>query len=93
MLSTRYWVSSVQAQAFADLAESALRGALRQGLSARRRASVLTDLATIGLQRSDVDQLIGHAEAALEIATQTRSGFVSRKLQELQGHLAPLTCT
>ncbi|MGH9960300.1 MAG: transcriptional regulator, partial [Pyrinomonadaceae bacterium] len=141
-LSTRYWVSSVQAQAFAglgqlvacqraldaaeqvrelsddasnggwlrfdgsrlaeergacyvqlqrpDLAESALGDALRQGLSARRRASVLTDLGMIGLQRGDVGQLISHAEAALEIATQTGSGFISRKLQKLQGHLAPL---
>jgi len=141
-LSTRYWVSSVQAQAFAglgdlvacqraldtaeqvcelsgdasnggwlrfdgsrlaeergacyvqlrrpDLAEIALGEALRQGLSARRRASVLTDLAMIGLQRGDVDQLISYTEATLEIATHTGSGFISRKLQELQSHLAPL---
>ena len=141
-LSTRCWVSSVQAQAFAglgelaacqraleaaeqvrelsndassggwlrfddsrlaeergacyvqlrlpDLAENALAGALRQNLSARRRASVLTDLALIGLQRGDVDQLITHAEAALKIATRTGSGFISRRLQELQGHLTAL---
>ena len=141
-LSTRYWVSSVEAQAFAglgklaacqraldaaeqvrelsgdasndgwlrfdgsrlaeergacyvqlrrlDLAENALGDALRQDLSARRRASVLTDLAMIGLQRGDVHQLIGHAEAVLEIATQTGSGFIGRKLQELQDHLTPL---
>lgn len=141
-LSTRYWVSSVQAQAFAglgqlaacqraldaaekvrelpgdasnggwlrfdgsrlaeergacyvqlrrlDLAERSLGDALRHDLSSRRRASVLTDLAMVGLQRGDVDQLTSHAEAALEIATRTASGFISRKLQELQGHLAPL---
>jgi tetratricopeptide (TPR) repeat protein len=141
-LSTRYWVFSVQAQAFAglgqlaacqraldaaeqvrelsddssnggwlrfdgsrlaeerggcyvqlrrpDLAESALGGALRHDLSARRRASVLTDLAMVGLQRGDVDQLTSHAEAALEIAARTGSGFVSRKLQELQDHLTSL---
>jgi tetratricopeptide (TPR) repeat protein len=141
-LSTRYWVSSVQAQVFAglgelaackraldaaekvcelsggasnggwlrfdgsrlaeergacyvqlrrpDLAENALRGALRQDLSARRRASVLVDLATVGLQRNDVNQLISHAETALEIATRTGSGFIGRKLNELHGHLAPL---
>lgn len=140
-LSTRYWVSSVQAQSFAglgqlaacqraldaaeqvrelsgdvsnggwlrfdgsrlaeergacyvqlrcpDLAVSALGDALRQNLSARRRASVLTDLAMVGLQRGDVDQLTSHAEAALEIAARTGSGFISRKLQELQGRLAP----
>jgi len=141
-LPTRYWVSSVQAQAFAglgelaacqrtldaaeqvrelsgdasnggwlrfddsrlaeergacyvqlrrpDLAESVLAGTLRQNLSARRRASVLTDLAIIGLQRGDVDRLIIHAEAALEIARRTGSGFISRKLQGLRDHLAPL---
>jgi tetratricopeptide (TPR) repeat protein len=74
----------------ADLAENALAGALRQNLSARRRASVLTDLAMIGLQRGDVDQIITHAEAALEIARWTGSGFIGRKLQGLQGRLAPL---
>lgn len=141
-LSTRYWISSVQAQAFAglgqlaacqraldaaeqvrelsddasnggwlrfdgsrlaeergacyvqlrrpDLAESALGDALRHDLSARRRASVLTDLAMVGLQRGDVDQLTSHAEAALEIAARTGSGFVGRRLQELQVHLIPL---
>lgn len=141
-LSTRYWVSSVQAQAFAglgeltacqraldiaervcelsgdasnggwlrfdgsrlaeergacyiqlrrpDLAENVLGDALRGNLSARRRASVLTDLAMIGLQRGDVDQLVGHTQAVLDIAIRTGSGFISRKLQELRGHLAPL---
>lgn len=141
-LSTRYWVSSVQAQAFAglgelascqqaldaaeqvrelsgdasnggwlrfdgsrlaeergacyvqlrhaDLAEIALAEALHQDLSARRRASVLTDLAMIGIQRGDANQLVTHAEAALEIATRTGSGYISRKLQNLQGHLTPL---
>ncbi|MGH3972437.1 MAG: helix-turn-helix domain-containing protein, partial [Pseudonocardiaceae bacterium] len=141
-LSTRYWVSSVQAQAFAglgklsacqraldaaeqvrelsgdasnggwlrfdgsrlaeergacyvqlrrpDLAETVLTDALRQNLSARRRASVLTDLAIIGMQRRNVDQIITHAEAALEIARRTGSGFIGRKLQGLQGHLTPL---
>jgi transcriptional regulator with XRE-family HTH domain len=141
-LSTRYWVSSVQAQAFAglgeltacqraldtaeqvrelsdnasnggwlrfdgsrlaeergacyvqlrrpDLAENALGDALRQNLSARRRASVLADLAMIGLQRGDVDQLITHAEAVLEIAARTGSGFISRRLQALQDHLTSL---
>lgn len=142
VLSTRYWVSSVQAQAFAglgqltacqraldaaeqvrelsgdasnggwlrfdgsrlaeergaryvqlrrpDLAENILNDALRQNLSTRRRASVLSDLATIAAHRGDVDQLVSHAEAVLEIAARTGSGFISRRLQELQGHLPPL---
>lgn len=141
-LSTRYWISSVQAQAFAglgeldacqraldtaeqvrelpgdasnggwlrfdgtrlaeergacyvqlrrpDLAEDALDDALRQNLSVRRRATVLTDLAIVGAQRSDVNQLITHTEAVLEIAAQTGSGFVKRKLHGLRNHLAPL---
>lgn len=141
-LSTRYWVSAVQAQAFAglgevaacqraldaaeqvsalsgdmnnggwlrfdgsrlaeergacyvqlrrpDLAEATLGDALRQNLSARRRGSVLTDLAMIGAQRGDAHQLVTYADEALKIAVQTGSGFIGRKLQGLQGHLAPL---
>jgi transcriptional regulator with XRE-family HTH domain len=141
-LSTRYWVSAVQAHVFAglgklaacqraldaaegvrelsgdasnggwlrfdgsrlaeergacyvqlrrpDLAEATLGDTLHQNLSARRRASVLTDLAIIGVQRGDVNQIITYADAALEVAEQTGSGFISRKLQNLQGHLVPL---
>lgn len=36
-----------------ELAEDALTDALGQGLSPRRRASALTDLAMIGVQRRD----------------------------------------
>ncbi len=141
-LSTRYWISAVQAQVFAglgkldacqraldvaeqvqelagdvsnggwlrfdgsrlaeergscyvqlrrpDLAEITLSDALRQNLSARRRGSVLTDFAMIGIQRGDVNQLVTYADAALEMAVQTGSGFISRKLQGLRDHLAPL---
>lgn len=141
-LSTRYWVSAVQAHAFADLgeldacrraldlaeeanglsddasnggwlrldgsrlaeergacyvklrshdlAEVTLGEVLRQDLSSRRRGSVLTDLAMIGAQRGDTNQLVTYADAALEIATQTGSGFISRRLLALQDHLAPL---
>lgn len=141
-LSTRYWISAVQAQTFAglgefaacqraldaaeqvhalsgdisnggwlrfdgsrlaeergacyvqlrrpDLAEATLGDALRQNLSARRRSGVLTDLAMIGVQRGDVDQLVTYADEVLAIAVQTGSGFISRKLQGLQSHLVPL---
>jgi hypothetical protein len=141
-LSTRYWISAVQAQVFAglgkldacqraldvaeqvqelvgdvsnggwlrfdgsrlaeergscyvqlrrlDLAEIALSDALRQNLSARRRGSVLTDLAMIGVQRGDVSQLVTYADAALEMVVQTGSGFIGRKLEGLRDHLAPL---
>lgn len=73
-----------------DLAEITLSDALRHNLSSRRRGSVLTDLAMIGVQRGDVNQLVTYADAALEIAVQTGSGFIDRKLQGLRGHLTPL---
>jgi len=72
-----------------DLAEAALTDALRQDLSVRRRGSVLTDLAVLGAQRRDLDHLVTHADAALELARQTGSGVLGRKLQGLQPHLAP----
>jgi hypothetical protein len=44
----------------------------------------------IGVQRGDVDQVVTYADAALEIAVQAGSGVISRKLQGIQDHLAPL---
>ena len=140
-LSTRYWVSVVQAQAFAglgdlracdsalgvaeevralpgemhnggwlrfdgsrlaeergacyvelkrpDLAETALMAALTGRLSPRRRGVVLTDLALLGVQRRDASQVTAHAAAALEVARQTGSGVIERKLLGLQDRLGP----
>lgn len=140
-LSTRYWVSAVQAEALAglgdldacqraldhaeyvhqlsgqvhnggwlrfdgsrlaeergtcyvalqrpDLAEDALSDALSLNLSSRRRASVLTDLAMLGIQRRDLSQLVTNANAALDAARQTGSGVIGRKLHGLQPHLTP----
>lgn len=73
-----------------DLADSALADALRLSLSARRRASVLADLAAIGAQRGELDQVVAHADAAIELFQQTGSGVVARKLSGLQRYLAPL---
>lgn len=73
-----------------DLAEEVLGDVLHQSLSARRRGSALTDLAMIAVQRGDVNQLVTYADLVLEISAQTGSGFISRKLQALQPHLAPL---
>ncbi len=73
-----------------DLAETALTDALRHSLSPRRCASVLTDLAMIGVQRCDPDQVVAYANAALDTARRTGSGVISRKLRGLQPHLAPL---
>jgi hypothetical protein len=55
----------------------------------RRRGSVLTDMATVGVQYRDSDHLVMYADAALDTARQTGSGVVIRKLQALQAQLAP----
>lgn len=73
----------------ARLAEEALTGALSQNLSARRRGAVLTDLAMVGGLRRDPVELVMYGDAALDMMRQTRSGFVGRRLNELQMHLGP----
>ncbi|MQA27396.1 MAG: transcriptional regulator [Micromonosporaceae bacterium] len=73
-----------------DRAETALTEALSLNLSARRRGGVLTDLATLGAQRNDPEQIATHANPALEIAKQTGSGFIARKLHRLHIRLTPL---
>lgn len=74
----------------ADLAEQALEVALRIGISDRRRGGVLTDLAVLGLQQGDLDQLVAHGDAAVELARSTGSGWVERKLTGLHKQLTPL---
>jgi Tfp pilus assembly protein PilF len=49
-----------------DLAEAALTDALKQPLSSRRRSGVLVDLAVLGIQRRDIDQLLTYAHAAID---------------------------
>jgi hypothetical protein len=73
-----------------DLAEVALTEALSHKLSARRRGSVLTDLAVLGVQQHDPDQVMQYASAALALAQETDSGYVGRKLQGLNAQLTPL---
>lgn len=73
-----------------DLAEAVLVTTLEQTLSVRRRGAVLVDLATVGAQRCDVDQLVVHADAALDMQQQTGSGYLSRKVQALRSRLEPL---
>jgi hypothetical protein len=63
--------------------------ALGQNLSSRRRGGVLVDLASLGLQQRDLDQLLVHSNAALGMARQTGSGVIGRKLQGLQPQLVP----
>jgi tetratricopeptide (TPR) repeat protein len=73
-----------------DLAEAALNTALAQHLSSRRRGSVLVDLAILGLQRRDRDFLLTHADASLELARQTGSGVIVRRIKGLQAKLGPM---
>ncbi|MDA3645667.1 hypothetical protein LZ318_28430 [Saccharopolyspora indica] len=73
-----------------ELAEPALTKALGQATSARRRGSVLVDLATVGAQHGDVDQLVMRGAAAVDSARQTASvGYLGRKLTDLRENLVP----
>jgi transcriptional regulator with XRE-family HTH domain/tetratricopeptide (TPR) repeat protein len=71
-----------------DLAESALNDALGLNLTVRRRGGVLTDLAMLGVQRRDPDQIIQYADAAVDMVRQTGSGVIAHKLSALRPHLA-----
>jgi transcriptional regulator with XRE-family HTH domain len=73
-----------------DLAETALTEALGQSVSLRRRGSLLTDLALVGIQRRDLDQMLRYGHDAIDLAEQTQSsGYVGRKLQILKTEMKP----
>jgi transcriptional regulator with XRE-family HTH domain len=72
-------------------AEAALTEALSRTVSLRRRGSLLTDLAVLGAQRRDIDQVLHYAADAVDLAEQTGStGYVGRKLCHLQAEVRPL---
>lgn len=73
-----------------DLAETALTEALDHATSVRRRGGVLADLAVVGAQRRDLDQVILHADSALAHAQDSGSGMIVRKLTALRPHLRPM---
>ena len=74
-----------------ELAEVALSEALNQGISLRRRGSILSDLAMLGIQRRDMEQVVHYGGMAVELAMQTgSSGYIGRKLDGLQMELRPL---
>ncbi|MFD0883147.1 transcriptional regulator [Streptosporangium algeriense] len=74
----------------ADLAGTALTEALGQTVSMRRQGSILTDMAMLGVQRNDLDQVLHHADQATILAERTQSaGYVGRKLQSLRLQLTP----
>ncbi|WP_419996933.1 helix-turn-helix domain-containing protein [Streptomyces boninensis] len=72
-----------------DLAETALNHALDTARSPRRHGSIHTDLALLGTQRRDIDQITTHARQAIEITVRSASGYVARRLHSLQPKLAP----
>lgn len=75
----------------ADAAEAALTTAMNNAASLRRRGSLLTDLAALGIHGRDPDRVIHYADGALGITERTRSsGYVGRKLQTFQAQLAPM---
>ncbi|MGW3078210.1 MULTISPECIES: transcriptional regulator [unclassified Kitasatospora] len=73
-----------------DLAEQALTSALSQQLSLRRRGAVLAELAALSAECRDLDQASHYTHAALELADQTGSGYIGRKLQAVRSRLVPL---
>lgn len=79
-----------------DLAETALTSALdhdalAQGQSFRRRGVTLADLAAIGAKRRDPEQVLKFGREAVQLARESSSGYVARRLQELRRELGPLT--
>lgn len=78
-----------------DLAEKALTSALAQddlaeGYSFRRRGVVLADLAAIGAKRRDPDQVVTFGRQAVQLARESASGYVVRRLHGLRAQLGPL---
>jgi tetratricopeptide (TPR) repeat protein len=71
-----------------DLAEAVLTKALASALSTRRRGGVLVDLATLGVQQGDREQVLDYGRAAVELARQTGSGVIGQKLRGLQTQIA-----
>ncbi|MEU9054760.1 helix-turn-helix transcriptional regulator [Streptomyces sp. NPDC048384] len=79
-----------------DLAEQALQTALEQGPLAeghsfRRRGVVLTDLAAIGAKRRDPDHVFAFGREALQLAQETSSGYLARRLQGLRAEFGSLS--
>ncbi|MFG1683452.1 helix-turn-helix domain-containing protein [Nonomuraea sp. NPDC049269] len=73
-----------------DLAEAALTDVLAHNLTTRRRGSVLVDLAALGIQRGDCDQMLDYGKTAVELARRTGSGVIGQKLRGLQKQMAEL---
>ncbi|MFC8721206.1 helix-turn-helix transcriptional regulator [Kitasatospora sp. NPDC057198] len=73
-----------------DAAEEALTSALEQGLSPRRRGAVLAELAALGAERGDLDQVLHYSRQAITFVDRTGSGYIGKKLAGIRPRLAPL---
>ncbi|MEG8179247.1 helix-turn-helix domain-containing protein [Nocardia terpenica] len=71
-------------------AEEILSPMVHRPLSARRRASVLVDLAAAGALRNDPVQAVWYGGAAVDLARHTHSGYIGRRLEQLRHRLDPL---
>jgi hypothetical protein len=71
------------------LAEPILGDAVGQPLSVRRRGIVLADLAAVGAQRREVEQIVRYGQAAADVAALTNSGVIIQRLRGLQSRLGP----
>lgn len=79
-----------------DLAETVLmsvldEGSLAHGQSFRRRGVVLADLAAIGAKRRDPEQVVTFGRKALQLARESSSGYVARRLLGLRDEFGPLS--
>ena len=74
-----------------DLAWPILQKALNQQKTLRRRGTVLTDLAQVSLQKSEINQACDYANQVILIANQNNSGMLRKGLKDLQANLAPFS--
>lgn len=74
-----------------DVAETALTTSLGQAhKSARRRAVVHADLATVAARRRDPNTVVAHLREAITAAHATESRYIVRKLDSTKRELQPL---
>ncbi|WP_225731032.1 MULTISPECIES: helix-turn-helix transcriptional regulator [unclassified Nocardia] len=73
-----------------DAAEALLMPLLDRSLSPRRHGSILIDLAAAAALRRDPVPLVWFGGAATQIARDTRSGYLARRLAQLHRHLHDL---
>jgi tetratricopeptide (TPR) repeat protein len=73
-----------------NAAETALTEALVHTGTARRRASVLTDLASVSARRGDHRSVVARLDEAIAAARVTDSAYIARRLRTARAELAAL---